>query len=168
MVLVDTKIQKPVLSSLCTTLVVLLVLSSLAPARTITFPWHVPHLTWTPSSDRFGRRAGMFMGGLIICIGTAVIATSAHVNQFIAGRFILGFGATFMTSAGPSYTIEIAPPQWRGKFTAFYNRKYISSIEWWITLTYFCQLVGLVAAFLHLLSSSAPRRSTATGHGVYP
>jgi MFS family permease len=63
----------------------------------------------------------MFMGGLIICIGTAVIATSAHVGQFIAGRFILGFGISFMTCAAPSYVIEIAPPQWRGKFTAFYN-----------------------------------------------
>ena len=92
------------------------------------FPESRPTLTFSPSRDHFGRRVGMFMGGLIICIGTAVIATSAHVNQFIAGRFILGFGGAFMNSAGPSYTIEIAPPQWRGKFTAFYSCESISSI----------------------------------------
>ena len=63
----------------------------------------------------------MFIGGLIICIGTAVISTSTQVGQFIAGRFILGFGISVMTCAAPSYVIEIAPPQWRGKFTAFYN-----------------------------------------------
>ena len=85
------------------------------------------------SRDRFGRRVGMFMGGLIICIGTAVIATSPRVDQFIAGRFILGFGIL----------------QWRGKFTALYNcestpppdRRDIDALH---------QAVGSVAAFPHL------------------
>ena len=63
----------------------------------------------------------MFMGGLIICIGTAVIATSARVDQFIAGRFILGFGSSFIDCAAPSYMVEIAPPQWHGRFTASYT-----------------------------------------------
>jgi MFS family permease len=42
-------------------------------------------------------------------------------EQFIAGRFILGFGVSILTCAAPSYIIEVAPPQWRGRFAAFYN-----------------------------------------------
>ena len=84
---------------------------------------HVPSLrparSSLPSSrDRFGRRAGMFVGGVIICIGTIVMSTSFIANQFIAGRFIVGFGISFMITAGPTYVAEIAPPQWRGRFTA--------------------------------------------------
>ncbi|KZS98016.1 general substrate transporter [Sistotremastrum niveocremeum HHB9708] len=79
-------------------------------------PWFAGPLT-----DRLGRRGGMFCGGLIICIGSAVIASSMHRAQFIAGRFILGFGVSIMTCAAPSYIIEVSPPQWRSRMTAFYN-----------------------------------------------
>ena len=58
---------------------------------------------------------------IIICIGSAVIASSMAKEQFIAGRFILGFGVSILTCAAPSYIIEVAPPQWRGRFAAFYN-----------------------------------------------
>ena len=42
-------------------------------------------------------------------------------GQFIAGRFILGFGVSFLLNAAPAYIAEIAPPQWRGRLTGFYN-----------------------------------------------
>ncbi len=51
----------------------------------------------------------MFVGGVIICIGTAVMSTSALANQFIAGRFVA----------------EIAPPQWRGRFTGSSSCEFI-------------------------------------------
>jgi MFS family permease len=38
-----------------------------------------------------------------------------------SGRFILGFGVAILTCAAPSYIVEVAPPQWRGRMTAFYN-----------------------------------------------
>jgi MFS family permease len=41
-----------------------------------------------PVTDKLGRRAGMFFGGLIICIGSAVIASAFNRGQFIAGRFV--------------------------------------------------------------------------------
>lgn len=63
----------------------------------------------------------MVCGSLIICLGSAVIASSAHKNQFIGGRFILGFGVSILTAAAPSYCVEICPPQWRGRMTGFYN-----------------------------------------------
>ena len=63
--------------------------------------------------DRFGRRAGMFSGCLTIMVGSAIISSAMHRPQFIAGRFILGMGIAIATIAAPTYTVEIAPPQWR-------------------------------------------------------
>ncbi|KAG8743615.1 hypothetical protein FRC10_011678 [Ceratobasidium sp. 414] len=74
-----------------------------------------------PITDRTGRRGGMFVGAVLICVGTAIIASSNVKGQFIAGRFILGFGVSILTTAAPSYCIEICPPQWRGRMTGFYN-----------------------------------------------
>lgn len=54
-------------------------------------------------------------------LGSAVISSSNAKGQFIAGRFILGFGVSILTCAAPSYIIEVSPPQWRGRMTAFYN-----------------------------------------------
>jgi len=68
-------------------------------------------------SDRYGRRKGMFAGGIVIIIGM-VIASSAHgVPQLVVGRFVLGLGISIMTVAAPAYSIEIAPPHWRGRCT---------------------------------------------------
>ncbi|KAG8885012.1 hypothetical protein FRB97_002519 [Tulasnella sp. 331] len=75
-----------------------------------------------PIADgRFGRRGGMFAGAIIICIGSAVIASSNTMHQFIGGRFLLGFGVSVLTTSAPSYCVEICPPQWRGRMTGFYN-----------------------------------------------
>lgn len=86
----------------------------------LTSPWIAG-----PITDKLGRRAGMFIGAWIICIGSAVIASSNKKGQFIAGRFLLGFGVSILTCAAPSYIIEISPPQWRGRMTAFYNCGYV-------------------------------------------
>ncbi|KAK1757738.1 general substrate transporter [Echria macrotheca] len=72
-------------------------------------------------SDRFGRRKGMFAGGIVIIVGMIIIATSNAIPQFVGGRFVLGFGIAIMTVAAPAYSIEIAPPHWRGRCTGFYN-----------------------------------------------
>ncbi|GMK54150.1 hypothetical protein CspeluHIS016_0107360 [Cutaneotrichosporon spelunceum] len=72
-------------------------------------------------SDRLGRRKAMFIGAWIIIIGMVLTSTSHHVEQFIVGRFVLGFGIAIMTVAAPAYSMEIAPPQWRGRATGIYN-----------------------------------------------
>jgi len=83
-------------------------------------------------SDRFGRRRGMFAGGFVIIIGMIIASTSHGVPQLVVGRFVLGFGIAIMTVAAPAvsgsgpgmtdaaddqYSIEIAPPHWRGRCT---------------------------------------------------
>ena len=103
-----------------------------------------------------------------ICIGTAVIATSAHASQFIAGRFILGFGTSFMTCAAPSYVIEIAPPRWRSRFAAFYNCDSAPSIDPWTIVDAPRQVGGSVVALPQLLLSSVPRRLRVVGGGGFP
>lgn len=91
-------------------------------------------------SDNYGRRAGMFAGCALVVLGkpdvsdldsatsltrsasgSILTSSSHHIQQFTAGRFVLGWGISIAASCGPSYCIEIAPPQWRGRMTAFYN-----------------------------------------------
>jgi MFS family permease len=93
-----------------------------------------------PITDKLGRRAGMFIGAIGICLGeslpelkqspqyskkhftgSAVISSASDKGQFIAGRFLLGFGVSILTCAAPSYIVEVSPPQWRGRLTGIYN-----------------------------------------------
>ncbi|SCZ95004.1 BZ3500_MvSof-1268-A1-R1_Chr11-3g03536 [Microbotryum saponariae] len=74
-----------------------------------------------PIADHFGRRIGMQVGCVGIVLGSIVATTSQAKAQFIAGRFILGFGIAITTTASPSYCVEIAPPSWRGRATGAYN-----------------------------------------------
>ncbi|KAF8579025.1 putative MFS lactose permease [Ramaria rubella] len=71
--------------------------------------------------DKWGRRAGMFVGCVIIICGTAIIASSNVNGQFLAGRFILGVGIAVAIVGAPTYCIEVSPPQWRGRMTSLYN-----------------------------------------------
>ncbi len=68
-------------------------------------------------SDRFGRRVAMFCGGVVIILGMVIAATANTLPQFVVGRFVLGFGISIMTVAAPAYSVEIAPPHWRGRCT---------------------------------------------------
>jgi len=63
----------------------------------------------------------MFIGALIIVVGTCVQASCHNLAGFMAGRFILGFGVAISASAGPAYVSEMAHPSFRGVMTAVYN-----------------------------------------------
>ncbi|RXW24714.1 hypothetical protein EST38_g1192 [Candolleomyces aberdarensis] len=79
-----------------------------------------------PIADRFGRRGGMFIGGIIIIVGAVVVAVSKNIPYLLGGRFTLGFGVTITTTAAPAYVVEMSPPQWRGRLTGLYNTFYYS------------------------------------------
>lgn len=64
--------------------------------------------------DGLGRRWCIFIGCLIVVVGTAIQTTSKNLDQFIGGRFILGFGASIASAAAPTYTVELAHPSFRG------------------------------------------------------
>lgn len=63
----------------------------------------------------------MFIGALIIVVGTCVQASCHNLAGFMAGRFVLGFGVAISASAGPAYVSEMAHPSFRGVMTAVYN-----------------------------------------------
>lgn len=70
-----------------------------------------------PCIDKFGRKGGMFIGAITIVIGAIINATTyytASIGQFEAGRFILGFGVSIATAAGPMYVVEVTHPAHRG------------------------------------------------------
>ena len=63
----------------------------------------------------------MFIGALVIIIGTCVQASSRDLAAFMVGRFILGFGVAISVTAGPAYVSEMAHPAYRGTMTGLYN-----------------------------------------------
>ncbi|EGP82771.1 unnamed protein product [Zymoseptoria tritici ST99CH_1A5] len=76
-------------------------------------------------ADGYGRRMCIFIGCVVVLIGTAIATSANSIGQFIAGRFILGFGATFAVAAAPTYTVELAHPAYRGTMAGMYNN------FWW-------------------------------------
>ncbi|KAJ7505339.1 general substrate transporter [Mycena galericulata] len=70
-----------------------------------------------PVCDRFGRRGGMFAGGLFCVAGGIVVTVAKNVKYLKAGRFLLGVSTALLQVAAPMYVNEISPPQWRGRLT---------------------------------------------------
>ncbi|KAH9907217.1 lactose permease [Xylariomycetidae sp. FL2044] len=109
-------------------------------------------------ADGFGRRWCIFVGCLIVLIGTAVQGTANELWHFTFGRFILGFGASIASAAGPAYTVELAHPAYRGTMAGMYNN------FWWVG--------NIVAGWttygtnLHLKSSWAWRTPTVVQAGM--
>ena len=77
-------------------------------------------------ADGYGRRVCIFVGCALVIVGTAIQATAHHTGQFIGGRFVLGFGASIASAAGPAYTVELAHPAYRGTMAGMYNN------FWWL------------------------------------
>ncbi|KAF2254899.1 general substrate transporter [Trematosphaeria pertusa] len=74
-----------------------------------------------PATDYKGRKWGMFIGCLIIVLGTCIQATSTNLGGFMGGRFVLGFGVAITSTAGPAYASEMAHPAYRGVLTGIFN-----------------------------------------------
>ncbi len=77
-------------------------------------------------ADGYGRRVCIFVGCLIVIVGTAIQTTADTTGQFMGGRFLLGMGAAIASAAGPTYTVELAHPAYRGVMAGMYN------VFWWI------------------------------------
>jgi len=65
-------------------------------------------------ADGLGRRWCIFVGCFLVLVGTAVQAPANTQGQFMGGRFVLGFGASIASAAGPAYVVELAHPSYRG------------------------------------------------------
>jgi MFS family permease len=72
-------------------------------------------------SDRFGRKASILCGCIIMIVSAAVQASAHGQPQFEGGRFFMGFGNSLAQLSAPLLLTEIAHPQHRGRVTAIYN-----------------------------------------------
>lgn len=84
----------------------------------------------------------MVFGCVGIIIGSIIAASSFSLAQVVVGRLILGSGIQFMTVAAPAYSMEIAPPQWRGRCTGFYNCGWFGGSIPAALVTYGCQYIN--------------------------
>ncbi|KAL1895701.1 hypothetical protein Sste5346_005173 [Sporothrix stenoceras] len=71
--------------------------------------------------DKYGRRASIIGGTLVLLVATALQASSHNVAQFIVSRFLVGVGIEFTCMPAPVLVTELAYPTHRGKVTALYN-----------------------------------------------
>ena len=77
-----------------------------------------------PATDTWGRKWGMQIGAWIIILGAIINGTTtynASLAQLKVGRFVLGFGVSIISAAGPIYVVETAHPAFRGIITAYCN-----------------------------------------------
>jgi len=64
-------------------------------------------------SDKFGRKAGLWVACLFVAIGVAIQIPSENKAAVYVGRFVLGLGNGFLTTFSNIYCAEIAPAHLR-------------------------------------------------------
>jgi len=72
-------------------------------------------------ADRFGRKAAIFVGCVLMCIGAAIQTASQSLGMFMGGRFLMGFGNSLAQLSSPLLLAEICHPQHRARVTGVYN-----------------------------------------------
>ncbi|KAF2873481.1 general substrate transporter [Massariosphaeria phaeospora] len=72
-------------------------------------------------ADRFGRKAAITVGCLIMIVGAAIQAAAKNLDYFMGGRFLMGFGNSLAQLSAPLLLTEICHPQHRARVTAIYN-----------------------------------------------
>lgn len=88
---------------------------------------------WT--SNRFGRKMGIFSGIFLLCIGTALQAASPNDSAFIVARLIVGASSGFLNNAAPLLLNEISYPTHRPVANALFMCGYYlgAVIAAWVT-----------------------------------
>ena len=76
----------------------------------------VPFIT-----DRFGRRASIIIGCIIMVCAGAVQGAAQDLSMFEGARFFMGFGNSMAQLSSPLLLTELCHPQHRGRVTAIYN-----------------------------------------------
>ncbi|KIX02623.1 uncharacterized protein Z518_08565 [Rhinocladiella mackenziei CBS 650.93] len=69
--------------------------------------------------ERMGRRTLLILGGSIMIIGTAILASSYTIAQLIVGRIVTGIGNGMNSSTAPVYLSECSPASHRGLLNTF-------------------------------------------------
>jgi sugar porter (SP) family MFS transporter len=85
------------------------------------------------AADRFGRRATLFIAGILFFGGALLSAFASAEHVLLAGRFVVGVGIGFSSVVAPLYISETAPAQVRGALVSLYQ---------------FAITIGIFAAYL--------------------
>ncbi|KAK4984746.1 hypothetical protein LTR50_006425 [Elasticomyces elasticus] len=89
--------------------------------------------------DVLGRKKTIFMGTCFLIIGEVVQCTSFSYGQFVAGRFIAGFGNGFNTATVPAWQAECVKAHQRGTMLMVSAGACIAaglSFSYWITFAF--------------------------------
>jgi MFS transporter, DHA1 family, multidrug resistance protein len=73
------------------------------------------------TSDRFGRRHALAIGGLVTVVGNILCAIATTYEPFLAARFVAGIGAGFILTASQIMLADISTPDRRGRIMATYS-----------------------------------------------
>ncbi|KAH8835117.1 hexose transporter [Flagelloscypha sp. PMI_526] len=79
----------------------------------------MPITPWV--NEKYGRRASVIVGSVIMCIGAVLQAASVHFGMFLLARFILGMGITYALSGGSQLVGELSYNRERPILTSAYN-----------------------------------------------
>jgi len=89
--------------------------------------------------DRFGRRDGLRVMGLLYLISALGCALAPDWYSLVCFRFIGGLGIGGSSVLGPMYIAEISPPIWRGRLVGMFQ----FNIVFGILMAYLCNyLIG--------------------------
>ncbi|VUC32483.1 unnamed protein product [Clonostachys rosea] len=72
-------------------------------------------------ADKFGRKAGIYVGCALFLIGSVIWASSFSIPQMSVARFTVGLGVGSAAMIIPLYIGELAPARHRGRMIAFDN-----------------------------------------------
>lgn len=72
-------------------------------------------------ADRFGRRACITFGCVIMIVAASIQAAAKNLDYFMGGRFLMGFGNSLAQLSSPLLLTELCHPQHRARVTAVYN-----------------------------------------------
>lgn len=79
-------------------------------------------------ADRLGRRPTLAIGGLISAIGNLWCAAASVYPEFIVARFVAGFGAGVILTAGQVVLADISPPERRGRTISIYQGTFLFAV----------------------------------------
>lgn len=96
-------------------------------------------------ADRWGRRAGIAVPGVLVLVIGGLLAGSINLAMFIACRFLSGFGAYALASAIPLWMNEVVPAKNRGSLVAIHGASLIGG---------YCVAAWIGFGFWHLPPSN--------------
>ncbi|RDA89694.1 hypothetical protein CP533_5255 [Ophiocordyceps camponoti-saundersi (nom. inval.)] len=72
-------------------------------------------------ADMLGRKPTIVVGCVIMIAGACVTSLSNGYKMYLGGRYVVGFGNSFVQVCSPMLLTELCHPQHRGPLTTVYN-----------------------------------------------